>query len=888
MNHPYQDFLVDLNKPARYVGCEYGIIRKDPEAVRTRFCLAFPDTYELGMSHLGLKVLYEVLGAHADLSCERAFAPWSDLEEILRARDLPLVSLENGLPLKDFHVVGFSLQYELTFTTVLAMLDLGGIPLRAADRGEDAPLIIAGGPVAAHPEPMAPFLDLVLVGDAEHALPDLLLADADLRESGASRAQRVRSLSERPGLYAPGLVEVTPDPITGRLVVGDGTPVVHRVWEPELDPLPDTGGGPVPALEAVFDRAAIEISRGCNQGCRFCQAGFMYRPMRERSVDGVLDALRRRIAEGGYDEVSLTALSTADYSALGPLLHGAARDLGPRNVSLSISSLRAVGLDGPLLDDLRTGRAGSLTFAPEAGSQGLRDRINKRISEEGLLQTAREVAARGWTHIKLYFMMGLPGEVDEDVDAIMSLGDRVRWAAKGAAHRRPPRVTCAVNTFVPKPHTPMQWCEMRPAEVLKEKQRQLGRHPQGRRVNLRLHDVAMSLLEGRLARGDRRLADVVEHAYRQGARFDGWEDQFKPALWEDAFAAVGLDPAPYLAALPDGARLPWDHIDVGLEPSFLRTERERMERGKVGPACGVPGTDATKGMACLNCGLPCLEQPPQRALTELATTPDPAAKPTPDSAPGATTEANTAMELAPRRLRLTFTKEGPAAYLGHLDLVRHLPRILRRAGLRPQYTQGFNPRPKLQFTPPLSVGAEGLCELCDALIQPGDAPDDAIEPLLQRLGAATLPGLGFTGARWLDLGEPNLSKLCHGATYAAPLPKGRDPDEVRQTIEALLARSVWEVTRKSKKNKAPREVDLRRSLLDLELHTKPAAPLEAPRSTPEGPAPQTLRFSLSGLPEGTLRPKEVLAAILGDENLPPLCREGHFSLESGEKTHLTP
>jgi len=873
VNHPYEEFLIDLEKPARYVGSEYGMIRKDPDTVRTRFCLAFPDTYELGMSHLGLKVLYEVLGEWEGLSCERVFAPWADLEKILRERELPLVSLESGSPLADFHIVGFSLQYELTFTTVLAILDLGRIPLRAADREEDAPLIIAGGPVAAHPEPMAPFLDLVVVGDAEHELPEVLEADADLREAGASRADRVRELAKRPGLYAPGLVDVSPDPDTGRLVVGDGSPVVHRVWEPELDPLPDTGGGPVASLEAVFDRAAIEISRGCNQGCRFCQAGFMYRPMRERSVDGILNALHRRSIEGGYDEVSLTALSTADYSALGPLLDGAARDLRSRNVSLSVSSLRAVGLDGKLLDDLRTGRAGSLTFAPEAGSQSLRDRINKRISEEGLLQTAREVAARGWTRIKLYFMVGLPSEVDSDVDAIMTLADQVRWAAKGSSPRRPPTVTAAVNNFVPKPHTPMQWCAMPPAEVLREKQRRLGRHPQGRRVSLRLHDVEMSLLEGRLARGDRRLADVIEHAFDHGARFDGWEDQFRPDLWHEAFDAVGLDPASYLAEIPDTARLPWDHIDVGLAPDFLATERRRMDRGKPGPACGVPGTVATEGMACLQCGLPCLEQPPHRAL------PVPEAKPMPAAAPSDAPEADA--DIEPRGLRLIFTKEGPAAYLGHLDLVRHLPRILRRAGLRPMYSRGFNPRPKLQFTPPLSVGTTGLSELCDAWITPDQADLDNTETLLGRLEAATLPGLSFHGARWLDVGEPKLSKLCHGATYAARLPAGLDLDEARQKISVLLDRTTWEVTRKSRRSKNTRQVDLRPSLLDMELHPDPDAPGDAPHGA-------TLRFSLTGLPEGTLKPREVLTALLGDSVSPLLTREVHFSLENGHKSLLAP
>ncbi|MFH2010848.1 MAG: TIGR03960 family B12-binding radical SAM protein [bacterium] len=870
MTHPYERFLPNLDKPARYLGGEYGAVRKDLGGVRSRFCLAFPDTYELGMSHLGLKVLYELCNAHPDIACERACAPWTDLEAELLARRLPLVSLENALPLHAFDVVGFSLQYELTFTTVLAMLELGGIPLRAADRSEDAPLVIAGGPVALHPEPVAPFFDLVLVGDGERALPELLVADAALRERGAGRNDRVAELACRPGIHAPARLELRQDAATQRLVVQGRSPAVRRVWEPDLDALLDSGGGPVPSIEAVFDRAAIEISRGCNQGCRFCQAGFTYRPMRERSVERVLEALLRRAQEGGYDEVSLTALSTADYSALPALLRGAAARLQPRDISLSVSSLRAVGLDGALLDDLRTGRAGSLTFAPEAGSQTLRDRINKRISEEGLLQTAREVAARGWTHIKLYFMVGLPGETPADVDAILDLAERVRQAARGAAHRRSPRITCAVNNFVPKPHTPLQWSAMEPAHVLAEKQRQLKHHPLSRHIGLRFHDIEMSLLEGRLARGDRRLADVVERAYALGARFDGWEDQFTPRHWRQAFEQSGLEPDQYLAPLPESSRLAWDHIDVGVDSAFLTKELRKLEQGRVGPACGVPGDTADHGQACLSCGLPCLEEAPFRAVTAPH---DGAAAAEDSAAPGG----------PPGRLRLFFTKREQAAYLGHLDLIRHLPRILRRAGLRPAYSQGYNPRPRLQFTPPLPVGAEGLCEACEVWIHVPAAPPEPAE-LLHRLAGVTLTGLDFTGAQWLAEQEPALTKLCHGADYRLALTGDADRATIAARIAELVARPSWPVTRTSRRRKQERELDLRPSLLELKL-----AP-EAASTTPPGANRADglqVEFALVQRAEGTLRPRELLEALLPGAPL-RLCRTGHFTLEKGVRTRLRP
>lgn len=856
MDHPYAPFLFQLSRPARYLAAEHGATHKAWDAVTTRFCLGFPDTYELGMSHLGLKVLYDVLSPAPDILCERAFAPWVDLEAELRRTGTPLVSIESARPLRDFDVLGFSLQHELTFTTVLAMLELGGLSLRAEDRAGDAPLVIGGGPVAAHPEPVAPFFDLFLVGEAERALPELLRQDADLRRAGAPRSERVAVLGRRPEIYAPALHSVHRDARSGRLVVGaPGSPAVTRRWEPDLDPLPDTGGGPVPSVEAIFDRAAIEVARGCNQGCRFCQAGFLYRPMRERSTSNVLAALEQRAAQGGYDEVSLTALSTADYSGLGELLRRAGPLLRAGDLSLSVSSLRAIDVPPEVLDFLRTGRGGSLTFAPEAGSERMRARINKRISEPGLIQTAREVAARGWSHIKLYFMIGLPDEGDEDVDAILELAEHVRQAARAAAPKRAPRVTCGVNNLIPKPHTPMQWCAMASPEEITRKQALLRRHPLSRHLGLRLHEIPMSLLEARLARGDRALAEVVERAYRLGARFDGWEDQFHPELWEAAWRDAAIDPSGYDAALPLDGRLPWDHVDIGVLPDFLATEHQRMVEARPGPACGLPEERAYRpGVACLRCGLPCQEAPPPRAAETGST-----AAPVTGAGDG-----STASPLPPPVcLEIAYEKRPPATALSHLDLVRHFPRILRRAGLRPAYSGGFNPRPRMVFAPPLPLGAQGEDERCTIWVHAD--PETAPEALQEALSAASIAGISIRWTRWLPTDSKPLARRIQGARYRfEPTGPARIPD-LEARAQELLARDEWWVERKGKRRKGrrapPRQRDVRPSLVQLAISS-------------DGPRP-AIRFEVRFSEAATLRPSELLSDLL-DQAAPEgrLAREG--------------
>ena len=537
MRHPYAAFLHRVEKPSRYLGGEYHEARKDPATVDARVCLAFPDVYEIGMSHLGTKILYGILNKHPRIACERAFAPWLDCEGEIRARGLPLVTLESAQSLGVFDVIGISLQYELTYTNVLNLIDLAGLPLRAAERGDAAPLILCGGPTATHPEPLAPFIDAFFIGEAEEALPALVLEFAALRRAGVARRERLIQLSARYPLYVPELYATTRDPESGFVVVGEPTDArvparPKRVWVSDLNRFPFPDDSPLPYGEAIFDRMAVEVARGCTEGCRFCQAGMIYRPVRERDPVQVIETLMSGVRKGGYDETSLTSLSTADYSCVTPLVKTAMAKLRDEKVSLSVSSLRAYGLNDDLLAEMATMRAGGLTFAPEAGTQRMRDVITKNVTEADIIESAHRVFSRGFHRMKLYFMIGLPTETDEDVRGIVETAARVQ--AIGRRYQSGAAVTASVSTHVPKPHTPFQWAAMDTGQETARKQRLLAETAQRLRVELKMHENEQSHLEALFSRGDRDVAGVLERAFRLGCRFDSWDEQLRMDLWDQA------------------------------------------------------------------------------------------------------------------------------------------------------------------------------------------------------------------------------------------------------------------------------------------------------------------------------------------------------------------
>jgi radical SAM superfamily enzyme YgiQ (UPF0313 family) len=567
------EILPNVTRPARYEGNELGAVRKDHAEAEASLLLAFPDVYEVGMSYLGFKILYDVVNARKEWVAERAFAPWPDMEQEMRAHAVPLYGLETFTPAREFDVIGFTLQYELTYTNVLMMLGLAGIPLRSRDRGEDDPVIIAGGPCAVNPEPVAAFFDLVVVGDGEEVITEIMDVVARARHARTPRRELIRELASLPGVHCPEL----------------GNPVRRRVVA-DLEGAAFPRKFIVPFMELVHDRVALEVMRGCSRGCRFCQAGVLYRPVRERSVSNLCELADALLSSSGYEEVSLLSLSTADYSGVAQLVRNLVEKYGHEGVAVSLPSLRVDSFSIALAREVQKSRRTGLTFAPEAGTQRLRDIINKGVTEEDLMSAVTDAFESGWENVKLYFMIGLPHETYEDIGGIADLSKKVLSAGRRIAAGRGKAgrvgVNVSVSSFVPKPHTPFQWFGQNTTEELKAKQHYLRDRLRVRGISVSFPDVRASHLEATFARGDRSLCPVVERAVRLGCRFDGWSELFRPDLWEQAFAEEGVDSSAHATRVfaPDEP-LPWDYIDMGVAKGFLLREAERAARGELTPDC---------------------------------------------------------------------------------------------------------------------------------------------------------------------------------------------------------------------------------------------------------------------------------------------------------------
>lgn len=843
MSHPYSEFIHQVQKPARYVGGEFNETRKNLSETDLRLCLAFPDVYDIGMSHMGTKILYKLVNQMPRASAERTFAPWLDMEDQLRTHDVPLVSLENATPLCDFDVVGFSLQYELTFTNVLNMLDLGRIAVRSADRPDGAPLIIAGGPVATHPEPIAAFIDVFLIGDAEEKLPELLNRWTSLKDNtDLSRTEKIRELVKIGALYAPALYERTEDPRSGLEVVVPPSPEaapypIQRAVLEDLDRYPFPDDSPEPVAEAIFDRMSIEIARGCTEGCRFCQAGMIYRPVRERDPDAIVDTLVSAIEKGGYDEASLTSLSTADYSCISPLIKKVMSRLQEKQVSLSVSSLRAYGLGDETLDQLKTGRAAGLTFAPEAGTQRMRDVINKNVSEEDIIESAHRVFSKGWNKMKLYFMIGLPTEEEEDVLGIVETGARVRNV--GYNYHRKDKVTAnvSVSSHVPKPHTPFQWCAMDTIGSLNEKQRILSDAAKRHRLRVKWHDVKTSYIEGIIARGDYAVSEAVFLAWENGARFDGWDECLNFDLWVDAFEKAGIETHKYLGTLPLDGGLPWDHISIQLEEGFLKREYRRAMRNKLSPPCGKPvwakvhhtnvkeAEAETKKLVCYNCGVECdmtaMKDDRIVVLKQLKAFEPNAPEPTiPDLIQLG--KKNRALNNPPPKrreqgvgyiMRLTYTKLGNVRLTSHLDLVRKLPRIFRRSGIGLKTSAGYSPKPLMSFSSALPLGMWSVEEALDIVML---APMEG-EILLSKLNQSTPVGLKFLTAVPVEKTSKGVAKCILASEYHVATPEGTDIEDLQTRIQTKMGAEHWRVARKSRKSGRMMEIDLKECVETLSI-----------------------------------------------------------------------
>ncbi len=592
LSHAQEKLLAKVQKPARYTGGELNSVVKNKADVKLRYAFCFPDNYEIGMSHLGMKILYSLVNERADAWCERVFAPWEDMEALLRENGMPLYALESGDALSEFDMIGFTLQYELSYSNVLNMLDLGGVPIRSADRTALTPIVVGGGPCACNPEPMADFFDVFLPGEGEEVTNELIDLLIVHKEKGSDKLTFLREAAKIEGVYVPAFYDVSyhADGTIETVTPKETAPAkVKKRIIADLDSVYYPDKFVVPFIDIVHDRAVAEVFRGCIRGCRFCQAGFIYRPIREKSSSTVNRQAKCLCDSTGYDEVSLCSLSTSDYTGIESLIPKMFEWALPEKINVALPSLRVDNFSEELMEELKKVRKSGLTFAPEAGTQRLRDAINKNVTEEEVLKTSAQAFRGGWTSVKLYFMMGLPTETLEDIAGIADLAQKVvnefyknpdKPKGKGVT------VSISVASFVPKPFTPFQWEPQDTMEQLVLKQKHLMENVHTRKIQVSWHQSRTSFLEGVFARGDRKLCNVIESAWRKGCKFDGWDEYFLFDKWMEAFEENGIDPAFYSNRRRDFSEiLPWDHLDYGIRKAFLEEENKKAHESVTTPHC---------------------------------------------------------------------------------------------------------------------------------------------------------------------------------------------------------------------------------------------------------------------------------------------------------------
>ncbi len=744
----YTDILLSVSRPSRYMGHEINAIRKDPSIVRTRVALIFPDTYEIGMSHLGLKILYQILNNMDGIAAERAFVPWTDMEEALRAKGLPLLSVESSLPLAEFDILGFTLPYELCYTNILTTLSLSGIPLHSSERDASSPLIIGGGSAVFNPEPVADFFDLFFLGDGEEGVTDLINTYKMWKKSGESKENLLKELSKIEGVYVPSLYKVEyNDDLTIRAVVplkGASDTVRRRLLE-DLDKAPFPTSPVLPYMQAVHDRLTIEIARGCTHGCRFCQAGITYRPVRERSPEKILSLIEDSLSNTGYEEVSLSSLSTGDFACLSNTLTSLVGSYRDKRVSFSLPSLRIGTLTPPIIEQITETKNAGFTIAPEAGTERLRKVINKEMDEGALETTVRDVFSRGVKSIKMYFMVGLPTETDDDLQGIITLAQKVKDIGKRFG-KGAKDITVSISAFVPKAHTPFQWYGQIPPDELMRRLNYLRDGLKKVKINFKWHKPHMSYLESIFSRGDRRLGRVIETAWRSGCRFDSWTEKLDVNKWNDAFKACGIDPDRYSSRQMSLSEvLPWEHLHTGIEKEFLLKEYRRAEscrtipdcRYGLCPNCGVCDMEAVRGEK--DEGIrPIARKPGERQGKVEGSSEQVAVKAgraglygrlsipeISNKTPAISCRVGTAHQIHAERskiydqgrkpdvrikMRIKYSKTGDLRILSQLEIMTTFERAFRRASVPILFSEGFHPHPKISFGPALPVGVESICE----------------------------------------------------------------------------------------------------------------------------------------------------------------------------------
>ncbi len=788
-----QDILPWVELPSRYLGSEINSIKKDPESVKLKFLLAFPDLYEIGTSHFGIQILYHLINRNTDMMAERVFAPATDLETRMRENSIPLSSLESGFPMKEFDIIGFSLLYEMNYTNVIGMLSLGGIPFLTSQRSENDPLIIAGGPCTSNPEPVADFFDAMVIGDGEAVIELLTSEWLQWKEHGGVVKEELLSRWARiEGVYIPQYYEAVYDrngyqtlekKESAKEIAPDK---VKRAIIPELNTESFPDKPIIPYGKPIHDRLRLEVARGCSRGCRFCQAGMIYRPVRERSVEELMEITEKSLEATGYEDLSLLSLSTGDYGCLEPLMKILMAKCEAERIAVSFPSLRAGTLSEELMKLVKKVRKTGFTMAVEAGSQRLRDRINKNISEEDIFSMVENAFGLGWQVVKLYFMIGLPGETRQDLDDLVALVKEIH-KIKGPKGRKG-KINVSVNTFIPKSHTPFQWAGQISLEESKEKIDWLRNALRLPRVQFKWQKPENSFMEGLWARGDRRLSRLLLRAYEKGCRFDGWSDHFQYEKWREAIQETETDADFFVTRKRDIKEpLPWDHVDCRVTKKFLGNEWEKAEKGELTHDCRTE--------KCTMCGV-CDHDTIKPRFAEIGKSLNPYSKRKP----------NNEQDFY-KTISVLFSKLGPARFFGHLELMNIMNRAIRRAHIPVAYSQGFHPLPKVSFDDPLPLGYESREEFFRMRVPVNFRQESLVGLLNEQLPA----GLRVHDCR-IDTARPKNQKERRETYEVSLFEKTFD----KERLEKFRSEPEVKIQRRNKKGKTF-EIDLKEAVLEMDL-----------------------------------------------------------------------
>jgi len=792
--------LASITRPGRYLGHEYNATEKAWDSVKIRFALIFPDLYEIGMSHQGLQILYHLLNTEEDFLAERCYCPDSDLESLLNEKGAFLTSLESSRPLSDFDVLGITLPYELCYTNILTVLKLAGIPVYSRDRDQRLPLVLGGGPCSMNPEPVADFFDAILLGDGEEAILEIAALLAQHKEQGLAKKDLLNLLAGIDGVYIPAHFQPEYDS-RGRLLAiqqagGENEFVLRRV-APDLNRIDHLKHPIVPNAKIVHDRLGIEVARGCTRGCRFCQAGITYRPVRERSSEMIMELAESGLNDSGFEELALLSLSTGDYSCLEQTLPQLMDRFAGRFISVAMPSMRVGTLTPEIMEQVKRVRKTGFTLAPEAGSERLRRVINKGITEEDLLSTCSEAFALGWRIIKFYFMIGLPTETDRDIDEIIHLVHKTMAQRNGASAKGKKEINVSVGTFVPKPHTPFQWERQLSMEESRQRIKRLQNGLPKKGCNFRYHNPEISFLEGVFSRGDRRLARLIDLAWQAGARLDGWDEHFDLARWQKAAQNCGLDLEDYLRAREQDEPLPWQHLRTGVDLQFLKDELIKAREELYTPDC--------RYHACQKCGLCDFKTLSPLVVNRRQKTPDS------QSLPGGVEveqeRKDTAGETKHYKYMVHYSRMGDICFLGHLEILQLIFRTLRRAAIHTNYSQGFNPSPKISFGPALPVGTESHGEF---FIMDLPTPLKDLESVAMRINAKLPPGLEVTKVEPHSGNVPQKISTRYRLTLPGPL------TEAEKNRAKHFINSKAFLIGKTRKGKT-REIDIRPLLKEFIL-----------------------------------------------------------------------